>query len=216
MGQPKTGLGLLLLAAALASSGCEAVGVVADVIAGPKRVDAVYELPKAKTVVLVDDLRDQLTTNDLPNRIAGRIGDDLMREQAVSQVIGPQVVSDLAANNPDFDGWALDKVGRRVGADQVIYVVIQSFTLTKNNEVYEPAAAVTVKVLDVASSRRLFPLNDANGRAVVAEERPVPRHGASRATDTVIARKLADNLAQKIGELFYDHRLPEVGGRLPG
>lgn len=212
----RTSLFLFLGAALSVSAGCDAMGVVADVIAGPQRIDAVYDLPKVKTVVLVDDPRDLLTSNDLPNRIAGRIGDDLTREKKVSQVIGPQVLSDLAAKNPDFGGWALDKVGRQVGADQVIYVVVQSFTLAQNNEMYEPKAAVTVKVLDVGSSKRLFPLNNPDGRAVVASERPESRDGASPATDAIIARRLADNLAERVGQLFYDHRMPDVGEKLPG
>ncbi len=216
MGYPRIATGALLVLVAAAATGCNAIGVVADAIAGPPRVDAVYDLPKAKTVVLVDDPGDLLPTRDLPNRIAGRVGDELVAQKRVTQVIGPRVINDLAAGNPDFDTWALDKVGRRVGADQVVYVVIQSFVLTENNEVYEPQATATVKVLDVDSSKRLFPVSEPNGHVVVATERPVPRDGASSKTDGIIARRVADALADKVAKLFYDHRLPDVGERLPG
>jgi len=210
-------LGVVALMAVLAgTTGCEVAGVVADVVAGGADVDAVYELPDRPTLILVDNPGDRLTHHHQADLIAGRIGDALKKNEVVEQVVPTPMVSSLEERYDDFDRWPIDKVGKHAGAQQVIYILVQQFSL-RDEAIYRPTAKVHVKVIDVASGGRLFPPpRHEQGYPVSRQQQYTNMDGATATTESLLARELAETLAGDVAKLFYKHPKPQPGDRLPG
>lgn len=210
-------LGVVALAAILtATAGCEVAGVVADVVGGGGQVDAVYELPDRPTLVLVDDPANRLPRHHLADIIAGRIGDALKNNDIVEQVVPTTMAGSLEQRHDDFDRWPIDKVGQHAGAQQVIYVLVQAFSL-RDEAIYRPTARVHVKVIDAASGARLFPpARHEHGYPVARQQQYTHMDGATATTEQLLGRRLAETLARDIGRLFHPYPKPQPGERLPG
>jgi len=207
---------LLLTGLALSLGGCALVGWAADVVEGGRTIKPVYILEDRPTLVMVDDPANKLPTVDLPNLIAGRIGNRLVDQQVISEAnfVPAVTVSRLAADHADFKTWPIDRVGREAGAEQVVYVVIQQFTLTDASQMYRPIAESRAKVIDVPSGQRLYPGAE-QGHPVGVEQFYRSMDGSNQATETVLARRLAEELAFNISLLFHEHLPDQPGSRLP-
>jgi len=208
---------MMLTVLAMSLGGCALLGWAADVVEGGKPVKPVYQLQDQPTVVMIDDPTNKLPTVDLPNLIAGRINDRLVDEQVIdeSNMVAANRISQLAADHSAFKTWPIDKVGKEAGAQQVIYVLVKQFMLSDESQMYRPVAQVRVKVIDVASGQRLYPATG-DGHPVAVEQFYKSMDGANRSTQTIIARRLAEELAREIAYLFYEHLPPQPGERLPG
>ncbi len=205
-----------LLAMLIVLSGCEVVGYPIQVIAGPARIPAVHELADRPTVILVDDPVGKLPERALANLLADRIGNRLLEADALEQVIPSTLVQQLRQDEPEFGNWAIDRVGRSVGAEQVVYVLVQDFQLTEEQLVMRPTIAMRIKVVDVDSGRRLFPVNDQMGYAIGHELVYEQMSDAPATAKQLLARRLIEEAGQRIAKLFYNHKAPEPGEGLPG
>jgi len=207
---------MLLMGLATSLGGCALVGWAADVVGGGQKIPPAFTLADRPTLVMVDDPTNKLPTVDLPNLIAGRVGNRLVERQAIGRAnLMPAVrVSQLAADHADFTTWPIDRVGREAGAQQVIYAVVQQFQLVDASQIYQPVAEVRVKVIDVPSGQRLYPPTGA-GHPVSVEQFYRSMDGSTRATETVLARRLAEELAVNIAKLFHEHLPAQPGERLP-
>ena len=152
-----------LLAWALAGVGCQPAAFVAQVFTPPADVPAAYKLPDRPTVVFVDDREHKLPTLAVQSLLAGRIGDDFVEHRVVTQVISSSAINDLRHQHGDFDDWAIDRIGSSVGAQQVVYVLIEQFQMTDADGAHRPTAVVRVKVVDATNGQRLFPAADRFG-----------------------------------------------------
>lgn len=203
----------ILLAAVALAAGCQAPAyVLSNVLPRPK-IPAVFEPPDQPTVVLVDDPHHLLPNVQLVSLIAGRAGDDLKENDVISQVVPHTLVADLRAREADFGRWPIDRVGKNVGAKQVIYVLIEGYDMleTDTSAIYRPTAAVRVKIIDVATGRRLFPQSDSLGYPVTVQKYYRDAHDVGVGDNAIMARQLADRVGEDIALLFYEHKQREVG-----
>lgn len=203
----------LLLGGAMLLGGCQAPAfVLSNVLPRPK-IPAVFEPPDQSTVVLVDDPHNLLPSVQLMSLIAGRTAGDLEENDVISQIVPHTLIEDLRAREPDFVRWPIDRVGRRVGAKQVVYVLIEGYDMleTDTSEIFRPTAAVRVKIVDVATGRRLFPESDPLGYPVTVQKYYRDAHDVGVGDRAVMARQLADRVGEDIALLFYEHKQREVG-----
>ncbi len=146
---------LLLLIAA--SSGCEAIGYVASAFEDKKK-PAVYNLPKRATLILVDDPAGELRDPQLLQIVAARATTDLKASGVVPKLIEPaEVVALQLKLGKDFLKMPVDRIGRELGADQVIHAHVRAASVTGEPGTLKPVASIWVKVIDVTDRRRLFP-----------------------------------------------------------
>ena len=205
------------LAVACTLGGCNIVGPIAAVAAGPPKTEARYTLPDVPTVVFVDDRENLVSPSTLRRTIAERANQELMLNKLLTTTINPQDAiliasrSDKASNLMDIEA-----VGRAVGAHQVIYVQVTQFSETPDGYTPIPTAAANVKVIDVANHQRVFPGPDmAAGYPVKSTGAPVdPSLYASRPTRQKIYESLASQLGDQVAKLFYKHESVELGERL--
>lgn len=203
---------VLLLAPLLTAPACNIVGPALYVAHGPDKVKALFELPKERTaVVFVDDRQSYLPRRTLRQVIADQATKDLLGAKVVTKMVEPRGV--LAASTADQPGFPTDIItlGKSVGADLVVYVTVDGFSLSPDRQSYNPSARVRVKVVDgVDEKGRVWP-EDLRGHPldVIMGERA----GAmpdSPATIIAAEDRLGAEVGQRVAELFYSHE-PNVG-----
>ena len=209
---------LILLATVVffvTTSGCELVGFVAQAIVPPK-IKASYDLADRPTLVLVDDPSGRLGDPTLPHEIANQIAFHLSKESIVSQanLIEPHHLYELKAKlGKDYSRTPVDRIGRELGAQQVIHVYVESVSYTQNPGMYHPIATIHVKVIDAVKSKRLFPpqktLDDENSSLshhtvnISMPHRTMSDDGHNAVRH--FGRPLVERLGRNVARLFFDH-----------
>lgn len=209
------------LAAGLLSS-CNIVGPAYAVLAGPPKRDARYVLPEDRVaVVFVDDTREVLRLRK--RALLRRIGESsteiiLQEKELVARMIRPSDPLALAAS-ADRAGELLPvaEIGRRVGAEVMIYVELTGFREVSNGEP-RPNAAALVKVLDLEKGTILWPTpgpDQSESGAVTAALPPVDPQAFSTTSGRIsVYEALADALGEQIAKVFYKHEIRELGRNL--
>ena len=198
------------------SSGCELFAFVAQGFS-PGKIKALYKLADRPTLVLVDDPSNQLGAPSLPNGIANQVAFHLSDESIVSQanLIEPHHLYDLATKlNKDYSRTPIDRIGRELGAQQVIHIYVQSASYSWEPGMYRPSATVHVKVIDAVQGKRLFP-----PQRSVSESKTYPEnhhtvqvllpprtmtdggHNAVR----YFGKPLTERIGRDAARLFFDH-----------
>ena len=204
-------------------AGCPAAGYVAAVIAGPEKVPAMYHLPAKRTLILVDDPEHQLGNPALTNNIAAMTGEFLIQNKSEAQdFVSVSKLSDLASQlGNDYFAMPIDSIARKLQAQQVIHVYIETVAMQYGAAMYRPTAVVQVKVIDVETGNRTFPRP-----GPLREGLPQPGHklvvqmdyqnidDESRTNRNIITGKLAEQIARDVSRLFYQWEMPGPGSSL--
>ena len=173
------------------------------------------------TLILVDDPSGQLGDPGLANMIAGQIGHQLVKEEVIglANVVSPHKLYDLAAEmGSEYVRTPVDQIGQRLGARQVIYVYIQSVSLSEQPGLFRPTAVVRVKLIDVTEGRQLFPEvpgdlgsseTEFHNIHVVMYYRGAEDFG--HGVVQTIRKKLADRISRDVSRLFFEY-LPRQPG----
>lgn len=220
-----TGFGMCLLVALSFLTGCKPLTYVMNAFVDD-RIPAQFELAKDSTVVvLVDDPNHLLGDPSLPRLVAGWATQTLNKELKKTKAIAPEKVIELEQKTgSDFANLPVDKIGREVGATQVIYVQVESAGISGDPGLYRPKAVVRVNVIDAATGQRLFPMTDHNNpdsdsrsisqRGVpVTSQLPYTTSNENPVGETaVLMHKLAQEIGVNVAQVFYRHHPAKVPG----
>lgn len=205
--------------------GCGGEGYFSHLVSGGDKVPALYTLEERPTLILVDDPADRFADPNLPLTVAINIEHHLKQNEVlVDKIIAQRKVADLQAKHGlDFASMPVDRVGRELEAEQVIYVLIDDVALENVPGVFRPKATAQVKVIDVKTGRRLFPNPPApnqpiettptRGHPIVTEMSYKGSDINSRGTLTQLKRQLAETVGRDAARLFYKWKPPEIGHR---
>ncbi len=200
----KTAPALAVLAAGLMLSGCQAIFVGLEKMFPKEKVSALYKLPGNKTVlVFPDDLQNPVSYPPVKRQLSLQLSDILKRQRIAAQTVAYEKLVDLRSSEPQFNLMGICKIGRKLGADLVVYVNIEQFTLKDNpvDTLWRGRLAGRIKVVDVLKGR-LWP--DESAGYPVRVVAPL----AESTSDTFggeLAKKLADDFAVEVAQLFHDH-----------
>lgn len=214
----------LLLALAIACTGflssCNILGPAAYIIDGLPKRDAQYALMDRPTVVFVDDPRNALSDRNLRRYIGDKVATELMLNEIVTVTISSADAMGVARGDRHGKRMPIEAIGRAVGAEQVLYIEMMSFTLSPDNVTPQPMGICKIKVIDAMNRIRLFPEIDENSQAAAA----YPVHVALPRLSTELYRsasgrrkmneQLASHMAEQIAKVFYKHVPNELGSRL--
>lgn len=212
----------------LVISGCGVVGFIAHVVS-PEQTPAVFEIPVARTAILVDDTNNQLGDPTNTGVIAQRMLFDMIQSKKLlpEQIVDYQFVRDLEAKlGTDFDRTPVDQIGRQLGADQIIHVNIDFVQMSVQPGIIEPKALVTLKLIDANKAVRLFPepssISDIDALAMSKRGYRIsvelPRSimmDMDSGTQNLLLRKLAEQIGYDAARVFYEHP-HEEDGKGPG
>ena len=182
------------------------------------KVKAAYPLEDRVTLVIVDDRQLRLGDAAAASQIADQIVHDLKAAKVVRQFVPVQRLNALVVELADeYEQAAIDRIGRDLGAEQVVHVNIDSLALGSDPGMLRPVATVTVKVIDVVAGKRVFPVpRPTEGpRGVSLTVRAAHRRAddETRGDLMMVVQKLAELIGRDVAYLFYDH-LPRQSGQL--
>lgn len=205
-------LSLSLLATAAFLAGCNIIAAGVVLIHGPERIPREYELdPEKVAVVFVDDRENRLPRRVLRQVIGETTTKTLLEEDVVKSMIDSRSAIAATAGERAGEPISIIEVGRRaksadgsIAAQTLIYVSVESFTLSPDGQTYAPEAVVFVKVMDIETEKRLWPAEDKEGYRL--EVRPakapknLPRTGSEK---TQAETAFAQIVGRATAQLFY-------------
>ena len=208
---------LLLLMAIAGLGSCNIVGPVAYLVHGPPKVKAKFELdPDRKVVFFVDDRANRLPRRTLKNVIGQSAEETLINQGGADpeQVIASRSATLAASTETNSDLMSIAAVGKAVGADRVVYISIEGFSISRDGATVQPQAGALIKVIDVEEDRRIWPA-DRKGFPVKvqlpAAGTPIP---PDRAGVNQIQIGLAEVLGVQIARAFFEHERDALSGSL--
>ena len=207
---------VLLLVTALTGASCNIVGPIALMLEPPPSKDAATELDaELKHVFFVDDRASRLPKRSL----RGTIGTTAEQTLIQREILLPELVvpSATAMRVVEFESsespLSIAEIGQKVGADIVVYLTVDAWTLTRDGSSPAPSARGRVKIIDAANNQRIFPPNETGYPVVVRmPTRPgaVPRERAARAA---MEQELAVALGAELAKVFFDHEIDPMTQR---
>lgn len=202
-------IGIIFLSGAL--GGCSpGLGWLGSVFAPPEKIKAVYHPPKGKKVlVFVDDIKRPVSYSPIKGELTRLLNRRLTEANVAAETVPYEKMLDLVAATPDFNHLPVATVGRRLGAELVVYVHIDKFSL-KEEEIgtlWQGRFEASVRVVDVRKGV-LWPKD----RPMDGFDVPPIKTPATIEVSPTYGRKLSQELAEKMAEriafLFYDHEVP--------
>jgi hypothetical protein len=205
-------LRILVLSALTVGAGCNIVGPLAVIAAGPDKTDALFELDQnLNYVIVVDDLKSRVPRRSLREEISLAAEEALLSEGAVAKdkLIAGKAALRLSADEDQFGTpLSVAELGERLGADAVIYVAMERWTLSRDGGTFSPSVIGSVKVVNARDNQRIWPPGGGVGYRLVMEPNTkvnnveIPSDLAQRAqAEQAVARQFGLALAQT----FFSH-----------
>ena len=180
-----------------------------------KKVKAQFKFPPGRLLILVDDSRGLVEWPQACEHLARFVGEDLLRRDAVEEVVSNDSLARLRASDADFHKRSAQEIGRLAGADTVLWLEVREFFAPQEIQDTSSAAkmSVSVKVLNVHEEKRsdlvrLWP-DDEYGHIEEIELRAVEVHTLERA-ENAVSLSMTRKLSKQIARLFFDYKLGEL------
>lgn len=199
-------------AAAMVLAGCNIGVPVMYAITGPPKIQAVYELDASRpTVILVDDPRSRVPRRELRLLIGQTADETLLKNKAVEggKLIGSRSALSAATSSASSQSLSIVDVGRRVGAEVVIYAEVTDWRLALGNDGIAPSAALSITVYDTLANQRLWP---EEGGQVLMTSLPA-ESGFKQGDRPVLERMLAKEVGLRLAQVFYEHAKDQLQNR---
>ena len=201
----------LLVVLATCLHGCGVFAYFLTELSPPRKVPALYEPPADKKfLVFVDDLQHGTVHEPVKKELTDRLNRMLVDNNVAASTISYDELLDLITVTPKFNRLAINQVGQKLGADVILYVRVDKFSV-KDDEIsplWHGQLETTVRVVDARTSDeaevRMWPKDDLDGHHVEPVEIP-PVADSSPGFGDAMARDLAAQMADRIAKFFYEH-----------
>lgn len=198
---------VILAFLSLCSSGCIQMAAFWTNMTGGDVIDPEYVLSKGPLLILIDDRNNNIDQPAAMRKLQKGIADRFLEYRVNSRVVPFSEWQRLQQSDKGYDKLTIREIGAKLGADQVLYIRVDRFTLfaEPGAPLFKGDFAVRVKVVTTArqSDVRLWP-RERSGRRVSATTEPQSSEGGKSASE--ITEELAKELSHKIAEFFYEHR----------
>jgi len=218
MMDPRTHRTILTIALACLAClcGCNVVAPIALAFEPPPSKDAATKLDKSRThVFFVDDRASLMPKRSLRAVIGQTAEQRLIREEilkpdmVVPSAQAMRVVEYESGDSP----LSIADIGRKVGAEVVVYMTIDRWSLTRDGSSPAPTAHGRIKIIDALENERLFPGQDTGHPVTVRlPTRPgqVPDDRVERGR---LERELAVALGIELAKVFFKHEIDPMTNR---
>lgn len=197
----------------LAMSACNIAGPVFVLMSGPPKSQALFELDPDRTyVVFVDDMRSRMPKRSLRNVISRSAERELIRNDSLpaKQIIPGGAAYTVIQSESWGDRMSIVDIGRRVGAEVILYITVDRFELSLDRVSVWPVMSARLKILDVQNNERIWPTNTI-GHMINVE--PLALRGGQMPTTLSGRADLEEQLSERFGvaiaQVFYKHLTSE-------
>jgi len=200
---------VLIVPLTAAAGGCQFFAWFVAQFSPPKKVEALYKLPKGKKVlVFVDDFRRPVRWEPIKELLTERVNAELTEQKLAATTVPYEKLEDLAHSTRDFNKLSIPRIGHSLGAELVVYVEIREFGLKENDQspLWQGRMDANVKIVDPRKGT-LWPEDRPDGYPLSYAE-PRPSENLSETYGRVVAKNVAAKMGRKIARLFYDHTVP--------
>lgn len=204
----------LPLLAALA--GCNIVAPIALAFEPPPSREAATKLDTSRTHVFFVDDRSSIMPKRSLRAVIGRTAEErlIRREMLKPDMVVPSAqamrVVEYESNESPL---SIADIGRKVGAEIVVYLTIDRWSLTRDGSSPAPTARARVKIIDALDNERVFPESDTGHPITVRmPTRPgqVPRDRVERGQ---LENELARALGIELARVFFKHEIDPMTNR---
>ncbi len=177
-----------------------------------QKVEAEYQLGKGRLVILIDDEKGWLRDPAVRPLLTKALSKHLAEHNVNRRVVSHDQVMQLRQRDPKFDRRGAREIGQRLKADLVLHLNVRTFTLHDQTVemAYKGRFVVAVKVLDVQATKaedvRLWPWHRGGRDIEVTTDLHTSEESGH---DEKLTRRLCEEMAEKIAQLFYDHTAPK-------
>lgn len=185
----------------LPSFGCNILSTGYWII-NPNDVDAEYSGLANQRVAVVCRPDTSLTfqSRDVVSEIAFRVNKELGKNVSRIDVVNQTEVNDWM-DQSEFTSYV--DLGRKLGADLVVAIELEDFTLHKGKTMLQGQATATINIIDVASGKiddQLMPVE-----SLYPPRSGIPVDMTDSRFENRFRRKYVSVLANQIARRFYDH-----------
>lgn len=201
----------LLAVSATCLHGCGVFAYLLTELSPPRKVPALYEPPADKKfLVFVDDLKYGSIHEPVKKELTDQLNRMLVDNNVAGSTIPYDDLLDLIIVTPKFNRLAVNQVGQELGADVILYVRVDKFSVKDDDisPLWHGQLEATVRVVDARTADpdvvRMWPKDDPDGFRVEPVEIP-PVTDSSPGFGDAMSRKLAGQMAERIAKFFYEH-----------
>jgi len=188
-------------------SGCIQMAALWTNMTGGDVIEPEYVLSKGPLLILIDDRNNLITQPTALRKLHRGIADRFLEYRVNSRVVPFSEWQRLQQSAKGYDKMTIREIGAKLGADQVLYIRVDRFTLKSEPgaPLFKGEFSVRVKVLSTArrGDVRLWP-RERNGHRVSATTEAQSSESGKSASQ--ITEELTKELSRKIAEFFYEHR----------
>ena len=189
-----------------AMAGCNIVAPILVLVSGPPKVKRMFALPGDKaTVVFVDDQSGQNVDRGTLDGIAEAADALLLKHTGVDDLIRGRSALEAAIGQSREEQVPIAEIGRRVGADVVIYARIDDYGVASNSDGYVPTMRLNVRVIDLVERKRVFPVETVGVPVRVGVDSTKGLLTDSLSSRAEARQVLAELAGTAIAQLFYTH-----------
>ncbi|MFO0974110.1 MAG: hypothetical protein U1A27_11840 [Phycisphaerae bacterium] len=191
-----------------ALAGCQQLAILGYHLTGGETIDAKHKLTARHLAVLLDDPEGLVTQAAVSPQLQRKLAEEFTANKIETALVPYDDMERLRGSDEQaFSKMAINCIGEKVGADQVLYLRVTDFALRREPgaPLFQGRFAVRVAVLSTESKHdvRIWP-RELQGEAVAFETQPQSSEGDVSAAD--VGRDLAAGLANNVAKLFYDHK----------
>lgn len=194
------------LVALLFVTGCNIIAPIFVAFSPPPTIKAQYDLdPKRPTVIFIDDRSNRLPRRNYRQVIADEAQRYMLDKDIVENLIDYKAAVAATAGDRSGEPMPIVEIGRAAKADVIIYITIDSFSLSPDGQTYSPTASVRAKVVDAVEEKRLWPEEPAGFPLALT---PVQQNNFTPGSNAEMLKaetELAKRLGLAIGQLFSKH-----------
>ncbi len=197
----------LLTGLAFTLSGClQEIGAISYYLQPRRMQKPEFELTAERLAILVETARPEQDNPVFTQAFHENIEKIFRREKLKTRLVSFEQTYQLRQENSDFRRWSVQRVGRTLEAEQVLYVRLDTLRLREDSgsPLVTPQADVRLSVVDVGSPAehaRLWPKNTEVRELLIKRS---PQEYVNTDQLDREAAKLGRETAKKVAEFFHE------------
>ncbi len=206
----------LALMVCISTAGCARWGALVYALGGGRgqKIPAEFELPPGKLLILVDDPKERVTWPRARTLLAQYTGEELLEREAVTTIISPRSLAKFRQSDSNFERYAADEIGRKLGAKTVLWIEVRDFVAPEEVEEISTAAKLTLGIKVLTTKEEVSPhgvrLWPSVGSGHIIESSLNAIAVNKTKGENAVAKELARRSAILVARLFYQHTLGDI------
>ena len=198
---------LSLITLAFGLSGCQILTGVTYFLRPPQIQKAAFRFDDGPVAIFIESAAAEGGIPIFERELHTKLRDIFRAKKISRKVVPHDRAMNLPRRHPDFRTWNLQKIGRELGADQLLYVRIMELRVRESRDapLLNPMVRLEIKVIDVnvpPTRARAWP-ETAGGHELAPVTRQAQEISSRAQTDRATV-KLARDAAYRVAEPCYD------------